>query len=474
MCKYTDESAVFAQEQIREKSNWRTNMGRIFGTDGIRGVANIDLDIHLALKIGLATGTVMREQKGSAPEIVIGKDTRLSSDMLDSAIVAGLCAAGACVRVLGVVPTPAVAFVTERSNADAGIMISASHNPFQDNGIKIFSGQGYKLSDELEARIEDMVLGETPMPLMTHDNIGSVLRKNKDWMEKYIDHLANAAEHEISGKKVFLDCANGSAVRTASALFTRFKLDLEIIKAHPNGTNINEGCGSTDVSFLSRAVVSGGYDIGIAFDGDADRIIIVDEKGNVIDGDKIMGVCALSLQQSGKLEHNTIVATVMSNLGFHEFAKNHGISLICTNVGDRNVLEKMIEGGYSIGGEQSGHIIFREHATAGDGQLAAIQFLSTLCASGKTVSELCSVIPTYPQVLINVQIEGGNAAKEAVMASEVLQKAIQDTEQSLGNTGRVLVRPSGTEPKIRVMIEAAEETVAQNMAEELANVIKNM
>lgn len=450
-------------------------MGKLFGTDGIRGVANIDLDIDLALKIGLALGTVIRAEKGSSPTVVIGKDTRQSSDMLDSAIVAGLCAAGACVRVLGVVPTPAVAFVTEHSNADAGIMISASHNPFWDNGIKIFNGQGFKLSDELEGKIENLVLSKEKMPLVTHDKIGTVLRKNKEWVEKYVRHLANAAEHEISGLKVFLDCANGSAVRTASDLFGRFKkLDLEIMKDQPNGMNINESCGSTDISNLSRAVISGGYDIGIAFDGDADRLIIVDEKGNMVDGDKIMGVCGLYMQQCGKLKHNTIVATVMSNLGFHEFAKNHGISLVCTSVGDRNVLEKMLEGDFAIGGEQSGHLIFRESATTGDGQLAAIKFLGALCKSGKTVSELCGMIPTYPQELINIPIEGGNLAKEAVMQNKALEKAIQEAEKSLGASGRILVRPSGTEPKIRVMVEAAEETVAKQVAEELADLIKKL
>ena len=449
-------------------------MGKLFGTDGIRGVANIDLDIHLALKIGQAVGIVMGEEAKRPPLVVIGKDTRLSSDMLDSAIVAGLCASGASVRVLGVVPTPAVAFITAQSQADAGIMISASHNPFYDNGIKIFNSAGFKLSDELEARVEDLILSDEPMPLLTHEKVGKVLRKNKDWVEKYIDHLADAAEGEIKGLKVFIDCSNGSAARTASALFSRFKLDLEIIKAHPNGTNINENCGSTDISFLSRAVVSGSYDIGIAFDGDADRCIIVDERGVTVDGDKIMGVCGLAMQEQGRLPKNTIVATVMSNLGFHDFAAQNGMSLVCTSVGDRNVLEKMIEGGYALGGEQSGHLIFLEEATTGDGQLAAIKFLSVLCASGKKVSELTEKISDYPQVLINVPVAGGNDAKARIMASDALALAIAEKEEILGAKGRVLVRPSGTEPKIRVMVEAESDALATETAEFLADLIKSI
>jgi len=449
-------------------------MGKLFGTDGIRGAANVDLDIHLALKIGQAVGIVMGEEAGRAPVVAIGKGTRLSSDMLDSAIVAGLCASGADVMVLGVVPTPAVAFITAQSEADAGIMISASHNPFYDNGIKIFNGKGFKLSDELEARVEALILQENPMPLLTHEKVGKVLRKNKDWVEKYIDHLTKAAEGNISGLKVFIDCSNGAAARTASELFTRFKLDLEIIKDHPNGTNINDNCGSTNISFLSRAVVSGGYDIGIAFDGDADRCIIVDEKGAEVDGDKIMGVCGLARLQEGRLAKNTIVVTVMANLGFHNFVAKHGISLECTAVGDRNVLERMLEGGYTIGGEQSGHIIFLEEATTGDGQLAAIKFLSVLSASGKKVSELTQEISYYPQVLINIRVEGGNEAKKAIMASDTLLAAISEKEALLGNSGRILVRASGTEPLIRVMVEADAEEMAQGTAEDLANLIKSL
>lgn len=452
-------------------------MGKLFGTDGIRGKANDGLDIHLALKIGQATGLVIRETMADSkkrPIVAIGKDTRLSCDMLESAIVAGLCAAGADVMVLGVVPTPAVAFITVKAGADAGIVISASHNPYSDNGIKIFNGKGFKLPDEMEAKIEGLVLADTPMPLMTHDKIGKVLRKNKEFVEKYIDHLEHVASGKIAGKKVFIDCSNGAATRTATKLFSRFSLDLEIIKDHPNGTNINDSCGSTNTEFLSRAVVAGGYDIGIAFDGDADRCIIVDERGKLVDGDKIMGVCGRAMRQAGQLRHDTIVATVMSNLGFHDYAAASGISLVCTGVGDRNVLEEMLRGGYVLGGEQSGHLIFLEDATTGDGQLAAVKFLSVFCESGKTVSELVGEIGSYPQVLINIPISGGNEAKDAIMASASLQTAIADAESMLKQKGRILVRPSGTEPLIRVMTEANQEDLAMQTAEAVADLIRTL
>jgi len=448
-------------------------MKKLFGTDGIRGVANEGLDIHLAMKIGQAVGVVIGKEKGRAPVVAIGKDTRLSGDMLESAMVAGLCASGADVMVLGVVPTPAVAYVTIRAEADAGVMISASHNPFQDNGFKIFNGKGFKLSDELEQEVEALILGDTPMPLMTGDNIGKVLRKNKSWVEKYVNHLAGTAKPEVEGLKVFIDCSNGAAARTASDLFDQLKLDLEIIKAHPNGTNINDNYGSTDTTFLSRAVVSGGYDIGIAFDGDADRCIIIDEQGRIVDGDKILGACGHAMHKQGKLKHGTIVTTVMSNLGFHKFAKENGLTLLCANVGDRHVLEKMQQGGYNLGGEQSGHVIFSDDATTGDGQLASIQFLNVLAASGKTVSELVADMQDYPQVLINVPIAGGNTAKEAVMASPKLRIALAEEEATLTGRGRILVRPSGTEPLIRVMVEADEQELADSTAEKLAKLIEN-
>lgn len=448
-------------------------MGKLFGTDGIRGVANDGLDIDLALKVGKAAAVILAKGEGRKPVIAIGKDTRLSCDMLESALVAGICAAGADVMVLGVVPTPAVAFITKEAGADAGIVISASHNSYEDNGIKIFNNQGFKLSDELEAEIERLVLPDVQIPIKTHARIGRVIRKNKDFVEKYIDHLEAAAEHEIRGLKVLIDCSNGAAGRTASDLFSRFDIDLDIVKDHPNGLNINENCGSTHMDALRATVVSAGYDIGIAFDGDADRCLIVDEKGDLVDGDKIMGVCGRAMLEAGKLSKATIVATVMSNMGFHAYAEGLGIDLVCTAVGDRNVLEKMLESGYNLGGEQSGHMIFLDHATTGDGQLAAVKFLALLAASGKTVSALAGEIPSYPQVLLNIPIAGGNEEKNRIMASGQLAAAIRDEEARLGG-GRILVRPSGTEPLIRVLAEAADGEAAERTAKRLGDLIKTL
>lgn len=448
-------------------------MGKLFGTDGIRGVANVDLNIDLAIRVGQAAAIVLAKGKTEKPVIAIGKDTRLSCDMLESALVAGICSAGADVMVLGIVPTPAVAYITKCAKADAGIVISASHNPFCDNGIKIFNGNGFKLSDELEAEIEELVLSEKRLSHMTHDKIGTILRKNKHYVEEYVDHLEQTANGKIRGLKVLIDCSNGAASRTAGDLFTRFDIEVEIMKDHPNGLNINDNCGSTHLEFLQNTMKGSQFDIGIAFDGDADRCLIIDENGNVVDGDRIMAVCATAMRSDGILKHNTVVATVMSNLGFRTYAENQGLSLITTSVGDRNVLEKMIEGGYNLGGEQSGHLIFLDEATTGDGQLAAIKFLRILSESGKKVSELVSDIPYYPQVLINTQVSGGNVAKDAIMASSVLKQAIRDEEERLGNDGRILVRPSGTEPLIRVMVEAVDGTLANLVAEKLTNIIKS-
>lgn len=447
-------------------------MGKLFGTDGIRGIANKDLDIDLTLRVGQAAAIVLSKGKSERPVITIGKDTRLSGDMLESALVAGLCSAGADVMVLGIVPTPAVAFITKQAGADAGIVISASHNPYCDNGIKIFNGNGFKLSDDLENEIEELVLSGEKLEHMTHEKIGKVLRKNKGYVEKYIAHIEQAAQGKIRGLKVLIDCANGAASRTAADLFTRFDIDLEVMKEFPTGVNINDGCGSTHLEFLQGAIQSGNYDVGIAFDGDADRCLIIDENGKIIDGDRIMAVFATAMKREGTLKKNTVVATVMSNLGFHIYAKNEELNIICTSVGDRNVLEKMLEHGYNFGGEQSGHIIFLDEATTGDGQLAAVKFLKIMSQTGKKASELVTNIPYCPQVLINIPVSGGNAAKDAIMASGELSKAIQVEEEKLGDEGRVLVRPSGTEALIRVMVEAFDSNLANSSAEILTKIIK--
>lgn len=447
-------------------------MGQLFGTDGIRGVANAELDTDLVFKVGQAATAVLAAGRDKKPVITIGKDTRISSDMLEAALIAGLCSAGADVMILGVVPTPAVAYITTESGADAGIVISASHNPYEHNGIKIFNSKGFKLSDELELEIESLVLSEKPLPHKTHGEIGRVITDSSKWIEGYIEHLTNAAGGEIKKLKVLIDCANGAASATARQLFSRFPIDFEIIKDHPNGININDNCGSTHTDTLCKTVVSGGYDIGVAFDGDADRCIIADELGNVLDGDKIMAVCGCAMKDGGTLRHNTIVATVMSNLGFHRFAASKDINLLCADVGDRNILEKMLEHGYNLGGEQSGHIIFFDDATTGDGQLAAIKFLSVLSNSGLTTSRLVSEIPQYPQILLNVPVEGGNGTKYAIMDDARLQASIKEEESSLGSCGRILVRPSGTEPLIRVMVEAETEELANISANRLADTVK--
>lgn len=447
-------------------------MGKYFGTDGIRGVVNKGLDAMLAYKVGVAAAMVLSEVRSDKPVFTIGKDTRISGDMLESALIAGLCAAGADVITLGVVPTPAVAFITVDSGADAGVVISASHNPYEHNGIKIFNSEGFKLSDELELKIERIIDGEEELILKSNSEIGHVLNRGHEFVDRYVDHIASRTEAQIRNIKVIIDCANGAASRTVNRIFSRFPIQLELIKDHPDGVNINDGCGSTHMDLLSRMVVAGGYDVGIAFDGDADRCLAVDELGNQIDGDAIMAVCGKFMKENGRLSSDTIVATVMSNLGFHEYCRKNGMNLECTSVGDRNVLERMREKGYCLGGEQSGHMIFLGDATTGDGQLAAVKFLSVICASGKSVSELVADIPKYPQVLINVPIDGGNEVKNALMDDEVINMEIKAEEERLGSEGRILVRPSGTEALIRVMVESSDEIIAKDTAKKLSDLIR--
>lgn len=449
-------------------------MGKLFGTDGIRGVVNAGLDADLAYKVGLAAAQVLSKNKkpGEKPLVTIGKDTRISGDLLKGSLIAGLCTAGADVLDLGTLPTPGVAWVTVDEGADAGIVISASHNPFEHNGIKIFNGQGFKLSDELEEKIEDIVLfAHNNVPMKTHGDIGKVSYVAPKASEDYIDHLESTIDSTLGGLRILVDCANGAASATAARLFDRFsKLRTDVINADPDGININDKCGSTHIDALAAMVKAGGYDIGIAFDGDADRCLAVDELGNLIDGDQIMAACGLDMMNKGKLPGNTVVATVMSNLGLHVYTKKHGMKLECTAVGDRNVLERMLEKGYAIGGEQSGHMIFLEHATTGDGELTALQILALLKESGKKASELFGACPRYPQVLINIPV-ADNDVKKAVMASELLAQAIQREEAALGGEGRVLVRPSGTEALMRVMVEAKTEEIARTAAQRLADLI---
>ncbi len=450
-------------------------MGKLFGTDGIRGVVNAGLDADLAYKVGLAAATVLAKDKGGRPLVTIGKDTRISGDLLKGSLISGLCTAGADVLDLGTLPTPGVAWVTVDEEADAGIVISASHNPFEHNGIKIFNGQGFKLSDELEEKIEDIVLfGSNNVPMKTGGDIGKVSYVAPKASEDYIDHLEATIDSTLGGLRILVDCANGAASATAARLFDRFsKLRTDVINADPDGVNINDRCGSTHMDALAAMVKAGGYDMGIAFDGDADRCLAVDELGNLIDGDQIMAACGLDMKNKGLLPGSTVVATVMSNLGLHIFARENGMELECTDVGDRNVLERMVEKGYHLGGEQSGHMIFLDHATTGDGQLTALQLLALLKESGKKASEVFGACPRYPQVLINIPV-ADNDVKKAAMASPLLAQAVQREEDALAGEGRVLVRPSGTEALMRVMVEAKTQPQAQEAAQRLADLIPEL
>ena len=452
-------------------------MGKLFGTDGIRGVVNAGLDAELAYRVGLATAVVLAEEKraGEKPLVTIGKDTRISGDLLKGALIAGLCTAGADVLDLGTIPTPGVAWVTVDRGADAGIVISASHNPFEHNGIKIFNGQGFKLSDALEEEIEEIVLSRhSEIPRKTKGEIGRVSYVADVASEEYIGHLKDTITSDLSGMRILVDCANGAASATAARLFDRFdNLTTDVINADPNGININDKCGSTHIDALAAMVKAGGYDLGLAFDGDADRCLAVDEQGNLIDGDQIMAACGVDLSARGKLPGGAVVATVMSNIGLHAFAREHGLKLECTSVGDRNVLERMLEQGYAIGGEQSGHMIFLEHATTGDGELTALQVLDLLRRSGKKASELFGCCKRYPQELINVPVSG-NDAKQRIMDAPWLADAIVQQEARLNGEGRILVRPSGTEALVRVMVEAQEDETALEVAQKLAELIKTM
>ena len=448
-------------------------MGKLFGTDGIRGVVGENLTADMAFRVGQSIAAVLEEEKGSRPTVVIGKDTRISSDMLESALMAGICDLGGDVKPLGTIPTPAVAYLAVRERADAGVVISASHNPFEHNGIKVFSGQGYKLSDDLESRIEEKILSEMPPKHRTRGEIGRRHHGMRQLKRDYIDFVASTVESDLAGLKILVDCANGAASSTAPELFGRFKARTDFIHCDPDGVNINDRCGSTHLEDLSASVVRGGYDIGVAFDGDADRCLLVDETGGVIDGDKVLAVCALDMKRRGQLRGNVLVATVMSNLGLHEFCRNNGIDLICTDVGDRNVLEKMLSIGGRIGGEQSGHTIFTDLETTGDGEVTALQFLQVLSRSGKKAGELASVCAVYPQVLVNVAVPHSGGVKEAIMASPALAEAVKREEEALAGAGRVLVRPSGTEALIRVMVEAKTTETARDTADRLTDFIKS-
>ena len=447
-------------------------MGRLFGTDGARGVANTELTCELAMQIGRAAAEVLITADGKRPKVLIGKDTRASGDMLESALSAGLCSVGADVYLLGVVPTPAVAFLAKAYAADAAVMISASHNPCEYNGIKIFNGEGYKLSDALEEQIEAIVLDhavELPTPVGGAVGRVTVCEKAAD---DYIRHLLSTVSVELNGLHIAVDCANGSASVTAKKLFSALGVRCEMLSCTPDGVNINDNCGSTHMEQLVAYVKKHKLDGGVAFDGDADRCLAVDENGNLLDGDQMIAAVAYDLKERGELRGNTAVVTVMSNLGFFRYCESVGIDVASTKVGDRYVLEEMLKNDFVIGGEQSGHIIMRQFATTGDGQLSALHLLSMARRLGWKLSRVGALMRRYPQVLANVRADADAKAKYA--ADESIAKLIDDTNKALDRDGRVLVRPSGTEPLIRVMVEGKDFDVINRAAVTICDAIKNL
>lgn len=445
-------------------------MGRLFGTDGVRGVANTELSCELAMKIGRATATVLTDDKHRKPRVLIGQDTRISSTMLESAISAGLCSVGADVMTLGVVPTPAVAFLVKKYNYDAAIMISASHNPCEYNGIKIFKSDGYKLPDNIEDQIERIILDEVETPeLKIGGDVGSV-SQCENTVNDYIDHLKKSVDTDFNGMKIAIDCANGSASVSAEKLFSSLGAECYMLSDSPDGVNINRNCGSTHIEKLSRYVKENSIMAGFAFDGDADRMLAVDENGELVDGDKIIAICSKFMKEEGKLEKDTAVVTVMTNMGFYKFCDENGIFYEATKVGDRYVLETMLEKGCSIGGEQSGHVIFLDYATTGDGQLTALQVLQIMKKTGKPLSELAKCMNTYPQTMINIKVS--NMGKARYADDEEIKIAVNQAKKQLGSKGRVLVRVSGTEPLVRVMLEGEDKKEIDILAEEIAQVIR--
>lgn len=445
-------------------------MGRIFGTDGVRGIANSELTAQLAFKLGQAGAKVLTKNCSGAPKILVGKDTRASGDMLEASLNAGFCTMGAQVYCVGVLPTPAVAYLIRKYNMDAGVVISASHNPMEYNGIKFFSSEGYKLSDELEAEIEEYVLdGKDLGELPVGKDVGRVHTK-RSGMHDYVDYIRSTVDGDFSNLKIALDCANGASFECAKLLFDSLGAKAEYICNTPDGCNINDGCGSTHTQKLSEYVKNGGFDLGLAFDGDADRLLAVDENGTLVDGDKIMAICALELRKQGKLKKDTVVATVMSNLGFFNALKANGIKYEQTTVGDRYVLENMLANGYCIGGEQSGHIIFLDYNTTGDGLMTAVRLTCALRDSGKKMSDLATVVEILPQVLVNARIKNEN--KNTYMENKEIADAIRKIEEKFAGNGRVLIRPSGTEPLVRVMLEGKDKSEIKEEATALAKMIE--
>ncbi|WP_045729609.1 phosphoglucosamine mutase [Pseudarthrobacter chlorophenolicus] len=443
-------------------------MSRLFGTDGVRGLANGLLTAELALQLAQAAAVVLghdRNSNGSRPRAVVARDPRASGEFIAAAVEAGLSSSGIDVYDAGVLPTPAAAYLVADLEADFGVMISASHNPAPDNGIKFFARGGQKLPDDVEDAIEAQMHNEAVRPI--GPDVGRIQRFS-DAEDRYVVHLLSTLPHRLEGLTVVLDCAHGAASGCSPQVFKDAGADVIVIGADPDGLNINDGVGSTHLGPLKEAVLQYGADLGIAHDGDADRCLAVDHEGNEVDGDQIMAVLAVALKKAGKLNDDVLVATVMSNLGLKIALRDAGISIRETAVGDRYVLESMREGGFNLGGEQSGHVIFSDHATTGDGLLTGLQLAAQVALTGKSLKDLAAVMTKLPQVLINVK----GVDRTKVKSSDVLAQAVKAAEAALGETGRVLLRPSGTEPVVRVMVEAADEETAQSIAEHLAQVVR--
>ena len=445
-------------------------MGRLFGTDGVRGIANTELDGALAYNLGRAGAFVLTKECAHAPKILVGCDTRISADMLESALVAGICSVGAHAVIAGIVPTPAVAYLIRKFGLDAGVVISASHNPVEYNGIKFFNKDGYKLADELENEIEELLFNDLKgIPSPTGKDLGTKSLAEYA-LDEYIDFLTSTTSAKLDGIKVAIDCANGAAYKAAPIALLNLGAEVCIIHNEPDGNNINDKCGSTHMEDLCAFVKEMGADIGFAFDGDADRCLAVDENGELIDGDKILAICGMDMKNKGTLKNDTVVGTVMTNLGLIKMGEANGIKVEQTAVGDRYVLEKMLKSGYNLGGEQSGHIIFLDHNTTGDGVLSAIQVLTVLKQSGKKASELASVMQVMPQVLLNARVRNDN--KNAYLEDIIIKEAIHDLEEKYEKDGRVLIRTSGTEPLIRVMIEGTDIKKMTKDAQALKSLIE--
>jgi len=444
-------------------------MGKLFGTDGVRGIANKELTSDLAFRLGQACAYVLAGETNHTPKVLVGTDTRISCDMLECALFAGLCSVGTNVIKVGVIPTPGVAYLTRKYKADAGVVISASHNSFEFNGIKLFDSKGYKLPDKTENSIEEFILSDIKLPHKTGKEIGRIKIKY-ELVEDYINFLVDNSNINLEGMNILVDCANGAAYNIAKKVFNDLNINSTFIFDKPNGININNNCGSTHINNLSKIMKEEKYDIGFAYDGDADRVIAISEKGDIIDGDRMLGSLAIYLKEKNLLNKNTIVATIMSNIGLEKLAKENGLQLVRTNVGDRYVIEEMKKNEYTIGGEQSGHVILKQYNTTGDGILTSIKLLEMLKEKKMKASDIINVMVEYPQVIINAKVKNKN--KNKLFSKKIIKEKYELLVNQLKDEGRVIIRPSGTEPVIRVMLEGKNKEEITKKAREMADLIE--